>query len=68
MNLKSKIKQLLIDPLITPLLPGWAKFPQNRNDRIGALYKAWGHVINSNLGERITNLEYLKESAFVNHF
>ena len=49
MNLKRKIKQL-IDPLTTRLLPGWVKFPQNRNDRIGALYKAWGHVINSNMG------------------
>ena len=67
MNLKKKIKQF-IEPGIIRLLPGFVKSSQNRNDRIGALYKAWGHVINSNLGERITNLEYLKESAFVNHF
>ena len=67
MNLKKKIKQF-IEPGIIRLFPSFVKLPQNRNDRIGALYKAWGHVINSNLGGRITNLEYIKEAAFVNHF
>ena len=67
MNLKKKIKQF-IEPGILRLLPGFVKDSQNRNDRIGALYKAWGHVINSNLGGRITNSEYIKGAVFVNHF
>ena len=31
------------------VLPSYVTFDQNRNDRSGALYKAWGHVISNNL-------------------
>ena len=66
MNFKRKIKQF-IELWIISLLPGFVNFPKNRNDCTGALYKAWGHVINSNMGG-ISSLEYIKEVAFVNHF
>ena len=58
MNLKRNIKKYFIEPVNSRLLPGFVTFHQNRNDRIGALYKAWGHVINSNMGGvlRVWNL------------
>ena len=49
MNLKRKIKQFL-EQVINWGSPDYFKFHQNRNDRTGALYKAWGHVITSNMG------------------
>ena len=67
MNLKRKIKQL-IDPLITRLVPGFLKSSQNRNDRIGALYKAWGHVINSNMGGAYYEFGIYKGSSFRESF
>ena len=67
MNLKRKIKQL-IDPLTTRLLPSWVKFHQNRNDRIGALYKAWGHVINSNMRGAYYEFGIYKGSSFRESF
>ena len=67
MNLKRKIKQF-IEPGINHLLPFFVTFPQNRNDRIGALYKAWGHVINSNLGGAYYEFGIYKGSTFRESF
>ncbi len=63
MNLKRKIKQF-IEPGINRLLPFFVTFSQNRNDRIGALYKAWGHVINSNMGGAYYEFGIYKGSSF----
>ena len=50
------------------MLPGFVNFPQNRNDRIGALYKAWGHVINSNMGGAYYEFGIYKGSSFRESF
>ena len=49
MKLEKKIKQFLERP-IKRLLPNYVVFDQNRNDRSGALFKAWGHVITNKMG------------------
>ena len=49
-------------------MPFWVKSPQNRNDRIGALYKAWGHVINSNMGGAYYEFGIYKGSSFRESF
>ena len=67
MNLKKKIKQF-IEPGILRLLPGFVKSPQNRNDRIGALSKAWGHVISSNLGGAYYEFGIYQGSSFRESF
>jgi hypothetical protein len=48
MSVKSKIRKIL-DPQIRRVLPNYVVFEQNRNDRSGALYKAWGHIISNNI-------------------
>ena len=67
MNFKRKIKQF-IEPRIISLLLGFVNFPQNRNDRTGALYKAWGHVINSNMGGAYYEFGIYKGSSFRESF
>ena len=47
-SIKTKIKKI-IDSQISRVLPGFVVFDQNRNDRAGALFKAWGHVITSHI-------------------
>lgn len=49
MSIKSKVKQIL-DPQIKRLLPAYVTFDQNRNDRPGALFKAWGMAFTNQLG------------------
>ncbi|NCN08292.1 MAG: hypothetical protein GW938_00455 [Leptospira sp.] len=48
MNLKNIILNKLRKGF-TKLIPPHATFDQNRNDRAGALYKAWGHIISNNI-------------------
>ena len=48
MNIRSRIKRFL-EPKILHLLPRHIAFDQNRNDRSGVLYKAWGHVVTSRM-------------------
>ena len=48
MSIKIMIKQFL-DPITKLLLPHYIKFDQNRNDRPGALFKAWGHVLTNHI-------------------
>jgi len=47
-GIKTKIKKL-IDSQMKRVLPGYVVYDQNRNDRAGALCKAWGHVITSHI-------------------
>ena len=63
MNLKRKIKQFLERP-IKRLLPNYVVFDQNRNDRSGALFKAWGHVITNKMGGGYYEFGIYKGSSF----
>ena len=66
MNIRSRIKRFL-EPKILHLLPRHIAFDQNRNDRSGVLYKAWGHVVTSRMaGGGITNLGFINGRVFVN--
>ena len=47
-NLKNKII-LLFRSQVIRFLPNYIRKDQNRNDRSGALYKAWGHIISNNI-------------------
>jgi len=48
MTLKSRLKKL-IEPPVKSLLPYYIKFDQNRNDRPGAVFKAWGLVVTNKM-------------------
>jgi hypothetical protein len=48
MSVKSQIKKFF-EPCISRILPSYVTFDQNRNDRAGALFKAWGLVITSRI-------------------
>jgi len=47
-SIKSKIRKLL-QSSVQRILPNYIVFDQNRNDRSGALFKAWGHVVSNNI-------------------
>ena len=63
MDLIRKIKQFL-EPQIKRLLPNYVVFDQNRNDRSGALFKAWGHVITSQMEGGYYEFGIYKGSSF----
>ena len=48
--------------------PDYFKSHQNRNDRTGALYRAWGHVISSNMGGAYYEFGIYKGSSFRESF
>ena len=52
MNIIQKIKNKIIVLLRSQtirFLPNYIRVDQNRNDRSGALHKAWGHIISNNI-------------------
>jgi len=48
MSLRIKVKHIL-NSRIKRLLPAYVTFGQNRNDRSGALFKAWGMALTNQL-------------------
>lgn len=59
--MKSKIKQFL-SPLVKRAIPG--TFDENRNDRTGMLFKAWGHVITNQMRGRYYEFGVYKGDSF----
>jgi len=52
MNIIKKIQNkiiLLVRSQTIRFIPNYIRADQNRNDRSGALYKAWGHIISNNI-------------------
>ena len=48
MKIKQQIKSI-ITPYVKKMLPDYVTFDQNRNDRAGALYRAWGLIISNKI-------------------
>ena len=50
-----------IDTVIKYFLQSYVTFDQNRNDRSGALYKAWGMAVTNKIWGGTTSLVFIKE-------
>lgn len=48
-SLKSAMAQLVRERMVRPLLPDGVSSDLNRNDRVGAVHRAWGYVFTSQM-------------------
>ena len=66
--LRSSVASVIRERVVRPLLPYSVTADMNRNDRVGALHRAWGHVFTSQLLGAYEFGVYKAEPWFAYHY